>query len=384
MSCPPLHPNLASKPLLIFRVDASSEIGTGHVMRCLTLAHQLKAHYSILFICAELPGHSAERIRAQGFEVALLPRSKQHEPCAKLPPHAAWLQASALDDARQTLAAWQAYQAPNPAWLVVDHYALDQTWQGFMRQNLQPKAIMVIDDLADRVHDCDLLLDQTPGRKAEDYQDLISGSARSLLGQNYALLRAEFQHWREESLARRDAISQAQNLLISLGGIDEANVTAQVLRQLAVLPTEGWTIQVIMGSQAVHLNEVAEGCAALRHQGVDIALKVNPPSMAECMAAADYAVCAAGSTTWERFCLGLPALTLVVADNQRQVGQRLAAFCDVLTPDELDDRFPRLWQELSLAKLQAESRVIRQIIEGRGAERVVAAMLNQGLNPCLS
>lgn len=367
--------SLYKKPQIAFRVDSSVEIGHGHVMRCLTLASALQPHYHIVFICADLHGHAGERILAQGFELVLLDRSDSPSCEYSALAHAAWLHTSPLHDAQQTVTALQQQHITGLAWLVVDHYALDQTWQTHLRQATQLRYILVIDDLADRCHDCDLLLDQNMGRKPQDYSPYIKPNTRLLLGLGYALLRADFYRWRSFSLQRRDSLTQPKNLLVSLGGVDAANVTTKVLQQLAMQPKIiDWHIQVIMGKTAPHIAEVNAQVKRLQEQGVATQCLINPSSMAECMSYADYAICAAGSTTWERFCLGVPALTLIVADNQCRVGRRLKAIGDVLTPNELTTHFERIWQGVTLSRLQQESQEIRQGVDGTGVTKVVNAM----------
>jgi len=342
---------------ILFRADASLEIGTGHVMRCLTLAKALKGA-ECTFACREHAGNLIDHIRDQGFEVLALPMGE---------PSGDWLGANWQEDAAQTAAA-------GPCdWLVVDHYALDARWEEAMRPHAA--RIMAIDDLADRPHECDLLLDQNLGRKPEDYQPHLGPDCPLLLGPAYALLRPEFAAWREKSLARRGG--GLNTLLITMGGVDQHNVTGDILAALkgSALP-EGAEIKVVMGPHAPWLTEVQAAAAAMPSP---CEVLVGVSNMAELMAGSDLAIGAAGGTSWERCCLGLPTLTLVLADNQREGAEALEASGAVVL---LGDARSNGWQAqlhtaleaLSPETLTTLSQSARTITDGKGAERCAAAL----------
>ncbi|MBD3768372.1 MAG: UDP-2,4-diacetamido-2,4,6-trideoxy-beta-L-altropyranose hydrolase, partial [Gammaproteobacteria bacterium] len=200
---------------IAFRVDAALAIGTGHVMRCLTLAHELREQgANCVFICRQHQGHMAGLIQQRGFGCHLLALSETpYLPQSDDLAHAAWLGASWQQDAQQTLA----LLAEPVDWMVVDHYAIDARWQASVKVGYQ--RLLVIDDLADREHLADVLLDQTYGRQVADYQSLVPQQCQLLLGSTYALLRPEFAQWREASLKRRKLQTNIQNILISMGGI---------------------------------------------------------------------------------------------------------------------------------------------------------------------
>ena len=175
------------------RVDASNKIGTGHVIRCLTLAIQMRRSGDfVLFICRELPGHLCELIESNGFDVFRLPAKKiQFESIAHSSgtPHASWLGVDWETDAAQTYDCMLSHGFFD--WLIVDHYAIDYCWE----KKLSPltKKLMVIDDLANRKHDCDLIIDQNLYSKFERrYDNLVPKNCHKLLGPKYVLLRKEF------------------------------------------------------------------------------------------------------------------------------------------------------------------------------------------------
>lgn len=293
---------------VVFRVDASLSMGTGHVMRCLTLARALHEQGGrCCFICRMHDGHLVELIASQGFEVLSMP-VETGGIATGYPVHAAWLGSSQVADASycQELLADR-----DVDWLVVDHYALEWEWEKAMRPYCQ--RLLVIDDLADRRHTCDLLLDQNLGRRAEDYSGLLPASCRLLLGSEFALLRGEFAMWRPESLRRRRGAG-LQRVLVTLGGGDKDNFTSAVLQSLrqCSLPQD-CVIDVVLGAQSPWLEEV---CANARELPWTVTVEKGVDDMARRMALADLVIGAAGSTSWERCCLGVPTLLLVIAENQ--------------------------------------------------------------------
>ncbi|TBU91623.1 UDP-2,4-diacetamido-2,4,6-trideoxy-beta-L-altropyranose hydrolase [Stutzerimonas kirkiae] len=301
---------------VVFRTDASLQIGTGHVMRCLTLADVLTAQGAdCQFICREHQGNLIEQIRNKGYIAHALPALTEPAEASlttkdeQSPAHIHWLGATQEQDAEACVPVLAELRSD---WLIVDHYALDVRWELVLKPHY--KSLMVIDDLADRQHQCDLLLDQTFGRDADDYQAWVPADCRLLCGSQYALLRPEFSALRPYSLARR-ATPRLRNLLITMGGVDKDNATGRVLEalQASPLPAE-CQITVVMGAAAPWLAEVS---SLAKSMPWPIRVLVGVNDMAQIMADSDLAIGAAGATSWERCCLGLPTAMMVVADNQR-------------------------------------------------------------------
>lgn len=306
---------------IAIRTDASLKIGTGHVMRCLTLADALQAAGAQChFICREHPGNLIEQIRQRGFPVSVLPAATKALITNDLAieaqsNYAAWLGADWGTDATQTKIGIGETAVD---WLIVDHYALDARWE----QALRPlcRKLMVIDDLANRPHDCDLLLDQNLGRGVGDYSQFVPEGCTVLAGPHYALLRPEFAALRDETLRRR-ATPQLKHLLITMGGVDQTDATGKVLEALQVCPVPAYLrITVVMGPHAPWLERV-QLLAKLMPQPTEV--KVNVNNMAQLMADSDLAIGAAGSTSWERCCLGLPSIIGVQAANQQLIANAL-------------------------------------------------------------
>jgi len=361
---------------VLFRADASLEIGTGHVMRCLALAEALGRHgVTSRFICRDHAGHLAQRIRRAGYRVDLLPLVagqplQASDIAGDEPAHAAWLGTDWQTDASQTVAMMT---EERPDWLVIDHYALDRRWE----QALRPFCgrIMAIDDLADRAHDVDLLLDQNLGRKAGDYAGLLPRTAAVLAGAGHALLRPEFSASRETSLKRRlDA--GLQRLLVSLGGVDKDNVTGQVLAALAQcdLPP-GCRISVVMGEQAPWLDAVRRQVAAMPAADLQVGVSDVAALMADC----DLAIGAAGTSAWERCCMGLPTLLVVLAENQVPGARALAAAGAALLLGEGDELLPSLKASITKmtdpVQLRRMQTACANVTDGRGTERLVEVLL---------
>jgi UDP-2,4-diacetamido-2,4,6-trideoxy-beta-L-altropyranose hydrolase len=372
-----------------FRTDASMQMGSGHVMRCLTLADALKAQGAqCQFISRQHPGHLLEAIHQRGYKVnsmaapvqqaqaAIKNDNTQPNETTQTLAHAAWLGCDWQTDAAQTADILATLQ---PDWLVVDHYALDQRWESALQRHY--KRLMVVDDLADRPHNCDLLLDQNLGRQRQDYASLVPATCQVFTGPRYALLRPEFAALRDYSLKRRANAQhkQIKQVLITMGGVDLTNATGQVLEALKACPLPAdCRITVVMGATAPGLAQVQE---LAQQMPWPTSVLVNITDMAQHMANSDLAIGAAGSTSWERCCLGLPTLMFVLADNQKVAAAHLeqAGVANCLT---LDGQLQRQIQERlqyflnQSDQLGQMSILSSEITDGNGAQRIVSIMEN--------
>jgi UDP-2,4-diacetamido-2,4,6-trideoxy-beta-L-altropyranose hydrolase len=286
---------------IAFRTDASIEIGTGHMMRCLTLAEELRDKGADpAFISRELSGHLCDMAEKKGYRVFRLPGTG-----------ADWQQ-----DAQETSQAIVKGGGP-VSWLIVDHYGIGRNWE----KQLQPLAhrVMVIDDLADRPHDCDVLLDQNLHQDAESrYAGLLPAGCTALLGPGYALLRREFREARR-TLRQRDG--SVKRILVFLGGSDQSNETAKVIAALQMLNRPDIAVDVVIGSINPHKSKIMQACSDLP---LTTCLE-QVSNMAELMSNADLAIGAGGTATWERCFLGLPSISIVIADNQGEITETVAA-----------------------------------------------------------
>lgn len=363
--------------LIAFRTDASIQIGTGHVMRCLTLAGELSRQgHKCWFVCREHEGHLGKLIASKGYDLTLLPahpfqgQESRNDGNNFSEDYAAWLGAPWQEDASQTL---DAIFPLEPDWLVVDHYALDAKWESMLARGVG--SLLVIDDLANRHHQCGLLLDQNLGRKHSDYDGLVPEDCRRLIGPRYALLRPEFAELREQSLKRREH-SVLDRILISLGGVDRTNVTGQVLSAFSesALPANT-ELDVIMGAAAPYLEEVRQQARRLPLKAM-VSVDVN--DMAERMCLADLSIGAAGGTSWERCCLGLPAVLVILAENQVAGANALKASGAAITVNnaaQIDKAvLSKLTDLADTDELRRMSEAAASITDGNGTFRVVQTM----------
>ncbi|MEC5424228.1 UDP-2,4-diacetamido-2,4,6-trideoxy-beta-L-altropyranose hydrolase [Virgibacillus sp. C22-A2] len=291
---------------ICIRTDSSVEIGSGHVMRCLVLAEDLRRNQcKVTFICRELPGNLIKNIEAHGFKVLSLSFPETAGEGGGLK---GWLKSNWDTDAEQTIETLRDQQSIN--WFIVDHYALDRRWEHSIKPRVN--SLMVIDDLADRPHDCDLLLDQNLYRDMKGrYQKLVPEHATVLTGPKYLLLRQEFRNRRHV----KRSCSNVNRILISFGGSDPTNETMKALKAINSLKRPEIAVDVVVGYSNQSYPAIREFCKKMPQ--TDIHYQID--YLAELMAKADLAIGAGGSTTWERCYMGLPAVTVETAENQSEI-----------------------------------------------------------------
>lgn len=345
-------------------------------MRCLTLANALAEQAAkCSFVMREHPGNLIEQVRSQGHRVAILPARAalaMRPVTGSRQQYESWLGAQPAEDALETIQALSG--ADRPDWLVLDHYGIDYRWEAELRSHAD--RLMVIDDLADRRHDCDLLLDQNLGRFATQYQALTPPTCQLLVGPQYAILRAEFLALREMSLARRHP-PHCENVFVFMGGVDQHNATRVVLDQLQKSRISNLKkINVVLGRSSPWIDDVDRFISTM---ACPAQLHVNTPHMAQLMAEADLCIGAAGSASWERCVLGVPTAFAVLADNQSEAAQALtqtgAAVRFNLTANGLDCLAQWLRSVSNNPELLAKvSIAASDICDGRGVSRVLNSL----------
>lgn len=269
-------------------------------MRCLTLADSLRLHgIGSTFVTRDLPGSISRKIAARGHHLVLLPGLDWRK------------------DAMDTRAALPA----NTDTLVADHYRIDAAWHRQMRGHC--RRLVVIDDLANRPYDCDMIVDQTFGRTRAVYEGKVPAACRLLLGTRFALLRPAFSELRETTLARRRSFNGVKTILVSMGGSDPGNLSLDVLKAIKGLEYQKpLKIMLVLHPESPVMQEVATYIESAR---LEVSILSDVENMATLMATADLAVGASGTTTWERCALGLPSLVAVTAPNQREIAGVLQA-----------------------------------------------------------
>lgn len=350
----------------LFRVDAAPFMGVGHLSRCLALAQMLRARGArVVFICRDMGGGAQDQVVRQGFELHTLPALS---PPVNLVDTRQWLGCDQAEDAAATLAVLQR-ESLQPDWLIVDHYGIHAEWEKYLRVACQ--RIMVIDDLADRHHDCDLLLDQSL-RDDNPYVTRVSKRCVVLLGPAYALLREEFLVARRGCTVRSGEI---RRIAVFFGGSDPTHDTLKTLDALRVI---GPNLQadIIVGSMNLARDRIEEAC--LRTPGCDLHVQVS--DMAMRLARADLAIGAGGTASWERLALGLPSLVVQQAENQRENVTQLAkhGVAINLGRSEVVDS-GRIQVALTSLRFQPErlrkmSELAFGLVDATGAEKVCVAM----------
>ena len=354
---------------IVFRADASIAIGTGHIMRCLTLADSLYENgIQSEFICKNHQGNLITQIVERGYKVHILQGCQIHQDKTlkeKHPASTQWLGGNWSTDAEQTI---NCICKQKVDWLIVDHYSLDARWEKLMRTFC--RKIMVIDDLANRDHDCDLLLDQTYKRLRKDYQSRVPDSCIILTGVRYVLLRPEFARLREYSLQRRKKAA-LKHLLISMGGIDKENITCKILQTLKQcnLPVN-CRISIVTGISTSWFEEIKVKAKELPWP---TEIMTNVTDMARLMAESDLAIGAAGGSSWERCCLGVPTIMLVLAENQQTIAATLAQEKAVMLLNRIGQLKNTI--DFSVTMLREISHAAGTITDGTGTKRVADAIL---------
>lgn len=360
-------------PLVAFRADASVEIGSGHVMRCLTLADALAEVIEavhIVFVCRAHSGHLRDLVERRGYACRMLPAPP--ESTSADGAYERWLGVTSATDAGETRRAIAGDGRARG--VVVDHYALGHEWERELAAD--GAKVAAIDDLADRPHAADVLLDQSLGHPPGAYDALVPDHCEQLLGPRYALLRPAFVERRAAALARRARTAAVRRLLLAPGGTDVTNLAGRALEAIATLSLDV-TVDVVLGAAAPHLAAVRAAAASAPER---VALHVDSDDMAGLIAGADLAIGSCGMTAWERCALGLPALAAIDGANQagNAAGLAAAGAAEVLGPVEAVDAgtLARTLGELcaDAPRLRRMSAAASAICDGEGARRVAGEL----------
>lgn len=353
-----------------FRADASKRIGTGHIIRCLTLAEEIQLQGGrCYFICRHIPATLAQMILTAGHQLIRLTAQDTLPNTSKL-DHADWLGTNQSFDAEETVAAIASLDLD---WMMVDHYALDQCWESLIATT--GVRIGVIDDLADRTHSCKIFINQNLVSNPESlYINKLPHDCKWLIGPEYALLRDEFLH-QQVSRPVRKALN---SMLVFFGGIDTDNLTITTIAALAELHWPEVSVDVVIGSLHPHKAAVEQQCLNL---GFTCHIQTN--RMAQLMAKADIAIGAGGSASWERAYMGLPSVLVSVAENQTAIAQAVSqqgAACFLggiqeFSKEAIQQALLGLRQQPQT--LEAMSKQCLLLCDGLGKKRIVDTMQAQ-------
>ncbi len=334
---------------VVFRVDAAKSIGAGHLVRCFNLAQAISGRGAeIRFICRDSPDKIFDQIVGDKFEVMVLPIVPSQT-------------ISQLQDAQETI---QAMNGKVPDWLIVDSYVLDMTWESVLR----PYAgkLMAVDDQANRKHDCDLLLDQNYSLAGSDrYAGWVPSHCKMMLGPQYALLPEKFRSARDQQTEKK---GQLNKLLIFFTAGDDQHETLKAMHGVAQFGKASG-VDVVIGSSNEDKKDIEAMCWRYGwgyHCQVDY--------MHELLANADLAIGAGGISNWERCALGVPALVVVLAENQAAIANDLAKAGAIINMGKSRETYPDVYAR-QLASMTSEllrsmSETARQLVDGMGPNRV--------------
>lgn len=346
---------------VVIRSDASSYIGSGHIMRCLVLADRLKLDgHDVLFATRPQNGDLVTFIKQRGFSIYEL-----QQPAAWLVPnstadYAAWLQVTEYDDAQECATAFD-----SPDLVITDHYGIGAQWHKVVKKAYNCK-IIAIDDLV-REHAADLIIDQTLLREPSEYH-FLNSKAVVLTGTEYAIINTHFSHRHSSQLIAPNTLLNTPHLLLSMGGIDAPNATLHVLDVLKKSVNPPITT-VLLSPKAPHYKCVKE--FAVKHSAwlthIDFV-----DDMATLMCEHDIAIGAPGSTSWERACVGLPSIVIALADNQQTICKNLetvgAAICVDL--EAISKNLMKAYEQL-IADYSKMRTINLQLCDGQGVKRIM-------------
>jgi len=355
---------------IAFRVDASEAIGTGHVMRCLSLADELtRFGASCRFIARALTPQLKLALQEAGYRVDILPASRYQSSDRSGLAHASWLQASLSQDAADTA---EALAGEVMDWMVIDHYGIDSRWGE--RLGGHARRFAAIDDLADRQLGVNVLVDQNfhPGHENR-YAGLVSGDSMQLLGPRFALLRPEFRN----SASKSDRVHDgSRKVFVCLGGAAPKSAVSKVVAALSAANIEGLVTLVAPGFMPADLPST---------QALEIKLLGHTKNMSTLLQEHDVAIGAGGGMLWERLCLGIPSIVIGYAANQRQgiaslLKAGLVKGSDDLASISVEALGTIIRDALVDVDWQAHARTQgKMLVDGFGAPRVAAALLGAEL-----
>ncbi|MDO6507251.1 UDP-2,4-diacetamido-2,4,6-trideoxy-beta-L-altropyranose hydrolase [Colwellia sp. 4_MG-2023] len=365
------------KKVVLFRVDSSKEIGYGHVMRCLALAKALAVsnNVKIIFVCRDFEGSIHHLIESCDFQVILLNqhmRSKSTINLSKGPyAYSYRLALPQEEDVKEFVDKTLVYKGFIEL-IITDHYAIGDVWHRLVAG--YTKKILAIDDLGDRAHFSDYLIDQTFNCNKSKYLNLVPSHTQLLLGTEYCLLREEFNNSDEVKLLKVRKRSNLNTVLVMLGGTNPDNIVNKIIYLISQM-TIVKKINIIVNEKVEYLSDIKALC--FNHKNA--VLHISPNNIAEIMQESDIAIGAAGSASWERCTQGLPSIVIVLSENQREISEVLenAGVVKVLELNQLHNKLKQTLLNWLNDKEEYYSSVKQcfNICDGLGISRVIKVLL---------
>jgi UDP-2,4-diacetamido-2,4,6-trideoxy-beta-L-altropyranose hydrolase len=347
---------------VVFRVDSATHIGGGHLMRCLALAEELRDRgVRVKFICRELAGNLISHLRKQEISVSVLTKNSTNSIKTSI-NDSNWLGVTQNNDAEDTI---RALKNEKPEWLIVDHYGLDINWESTLRPYCGQ--MMVIDDLANRLHECDILLDQNYQLKknTQRYNAIVPKKCKLILGSSYALLRKEFQILRQQSLLKPKLLKQ---LLVFFTTGDDRGETLKAMQGICLFDKVE-KVDVVVGTANRDKIAIKKMCLDKKweyHCQIDY--------MPKLIANNDLVIGASGSSNWERCALGIPAIVVILSEDQAAIAHSLESAGVVInmgwnTKVKAAD-YARVLANLTPKKIESLSINAASLVDTKGAQRV--------------
>ena len=338
------------KKIIFIRVDSSTKVGYGHLIRCLALADTLKKSFKINFICTNLNGNLISQISKKKFEVFRFNTKSQRINVKK--------------DAEKTISIIKKHRNKKSL-LILDSYILSQEWENRVRPYV--KRLIVIDDLMDRKHSCDLIIDQNLHTQMNSlYNKSVPKNCVKLLGPDYAILRNQFIAQRKYARIRSLPI---KNILVSFGGTDNENHTLHALTSLKKLNSDV-NVNVVTGTANIGKKIIKNFCK----KNFNYNYFEQVENMAKLMQVADLCIGSSGTTTWERCCVGLPAIAIVASNDQKDIASAVSKNKCIINLGKIKKsdnvNYVRLMKNLKNSELQNMSRNCMKLVDGKGAARI--------------
>ena len=338
------------KKIIFIRVDSSTKIGYGHLIRCLALADTLKKSFKINFICTNLNGNLISQICKKKFEVFRFNTKSQRINVKK--------------DAEKTISIIKKHRNKKSL-LILDSYILSQEWENRVKPYV--KRLIVIDDLMDRKHSCDLIIDQNLHTQMNSlYTKSVPKNCVKLLGPDYAILRNQFIAQRKYARIRSLPI---KNILVSFGGTDNENHTLHALTSLKKLNSDV-NVNVVTGTANIGKKIIKNFCK----KNFNYNYFEQVENMAKLMQIADLCIGSSGTTTWERCCVGLPAIVAVASNDQKDIANAVSNNKCIINLGKIKKsdnvNYVRLMKNLKNSELQNMSRNCMKLVDGKGAARI--------------
>ena len=338
------------KKIIFIRVDSSTKIGYGHLIRCLALADTLKKSFKINFICTNLNGNLISQICKKKFEVFRFNTKSQRINVKK--------------DAEKTISIIKKHRNKKSL-LILDSYILSQEWENRVKPYV--KRLIVIDDLMDRKHSCDLIIDQNLHTQMNSlYTKSVPKNCVKLLGPDYAILRNQFIAQRKYAKIRSLPI---KNILVSFGGTDNENHTLHALTSLKKL-NSNVDVNVVTGTANIGKKIIKNFCK----KNFNYNYFEQVENMAKLMQVADLCIGSSGTTTWERCCVGLPAIAIVASNDQKDIASAVSKNKCIINLGKIKKsdnvNYVRLMKNLKNSELQNMSRNCMKLVDGKGAARI--------------